>query len=76
VSSLRVVGVADVDLAAGDVVFPPVNDSDRVSPVSACLFRDVGVELRRGTCADTEPLLMMPPCGSCTFIMRKACWAQ
>src|SRR6266581_4461966 len=31
----------------------------------------------RGVCAEIEPLLMIrPPCGSCAFIIRTACWAQ
>src|SRR6266581_46389 len=31
----------------------------------------------RGVCAEIEPLLMIrPPCGSCAFIIRTACWAH
>ncbi len=54
-------GVADVDLAAGDVVRggrPAA--ADFVSPVMACFVAVYGAERSRGTCAEMEPLLMMP----------------
>src|SRR5437763_8035493 len=55
----------------------PSSESERVNPVSACFVETYGVELRRGTCAETDPLLMiLPPCGFCDFIMRKACCAH
>src|ERR1700679_3100585 len=55
----------------------PSSDNDRVSPVNACLVAAYGVEFRRGTCAETDPLLMMrPPRGCWLFIMRNACYAH
>ena len=66
-------GVADVDLADGDV--PGAAGVERRSlrqPVIACLVAAWRLT-ERGTCAEIEPLWMMrPPCGTCVFIVRKA----
>src|SRR5580704_1170377 len=48
-----------------------------VRPVIACLVMVYGIEFGRGTCAETDPLLIiLPPCGFCDFIRRTACCAQ
>src|SRR6185503_4314684 len=39
----------------------PSSELDFVRPVMPCLEAVYGAELARGTCADTEPLLMMRP---------------
>jgi bifunctional enzyme CysN/CysC len=51
----------------------PSRDSVRVSPVIACLETVYATEWGRGTCAESEPLLMiLPPRGACIAIRRKA----
>src|SRR3954471_3809062 len=48
-----------------------------VRPVMACFVAVYGAELGRGEWAEMDPLLMMrPPRGDCSFMSRKACWAQ
>jgi hypothetical protein len=39
----------------------PSSDNDRVGPVIACRVAAQGVEFRRGTWVETEPLSMMRP---------------
>src|SRR4051812_29886532 len=57
--------------------FRPSSDRDLVSPVTACLVAVYGAEFGRGTCAEMEPLLMMrPPGGVWSFIIRYAACAQ
>src|SRR5881397_3917228 len=52
----------------------PSSDVDFVNPVIACLVDVYGAEFGRGACAEIEPLLMMrPPRGVWSFMMRKAC---
>src|SRR3954452_17725112 len=42
-----------------------------------CLVEVYGEENGRGACAEIEPLLMMrPPRGVWSFMMRKACWVH
>ena len=48
-----------------------------VRPLMACLVAVYGAELGRGACAEIEPLLMMrPPRGSWSFMIRNASWVQ
>eukprot|EP00419_Tripos_fusus_P077334 CAMPEP_0172887080 /NCGR_PEP_ID=MMETSP1075-20121228/132903_1 /TAXON_ID=2916 /ORGANISM="Ceratium fusus, Strain PA161109" /LENGTH=207 /DNA_ID=CAMNT_0013740683 /DNA_START=237 /DNA_END=861 /DNA_ORIENTATION=- len=52
----------------------PSNAQLFVRPVIACLVDVYGAELGLGRSAEMEPLLMiLPPCGDCAFIIRKAC---
>src|SRR5271167_1693218 len=51
----------------------PSRDRARVSPVIACLDTVYGAEFGRGTCADSEPLLMiLPPLGDCAAMRLNA----
>ena len=71
------VGVADVDLAAGDVVFSAVESGGFGEAGDRMLGRRVGSGIGRGAAAEIEPLLMIrPPCGRCLFIRRKASRVQ
>src|SRR5271168_2034900 len=55
----------------------PSRDNARVRPVIACLETVYGVEFGRGTCAESDPLLMiLPPLGDCPAMRRKASRAQ
>src|SRR5207244_9385289 len=55
----------------------PSSEVDLVRPVTACLAVVYAIDCGRGTCAEIEPLLMIrPPIGCCSFIMRKACWVH
>src|SRR3569832_2030294 len=48
-----------------------------VRPVMACLVDVYAEEYGRGACAEIEPLLMMrPPIGFWSIMMRKACWVH
>lgn len=48
-----------------------------MSPVIACFVRVYGADKGRGACAEMEPLLMMrPPWGDWSRMMRKACCVQ
>src|SRR5258707_13993440 len=45
-----------------------------VGPVMVFLVKEEAVDNGRGACAESEPLLMMrPPRGVWSFMMRKAC---
>ena len=64
-------GVADVDLAAGDVVLAAVERGRLGQAGDGVLGRGVGAEFGRGACAEIEPLLMMrPPRGVWSFMIR------
>src|SRR5258706_316450 len=55
----------------------PSSEIDLVRPVIACLVAVYGAEEGRGACGEIEPLLMMrPPRGSWSFMMRIASCAQ
>ena len=50
---------------------------DLVSPVRACLVDVYAAELGRGTWAEIDPLLMMrPPLGVWSFMIRNASWVH
>ena len=55
----------------------PSTPIDLVSPVTACLVDVYATDPGRGTCAEIEPLLMIrPPCGVWSRIMRNAVLAH
>src|SRR3954462_7385333 len=55
----------------------PSSEVALVRPVMACLVAVYGAELGLGAGAEIEPLLMMrPPRGSWSFMMRKAACVQ
>src|SRR3954468_1282626 len=57
--------------------FRPSSEADFVSPVIACLVAVYGAEFGLGDVAEIEPLLMiLPPRGFWSFMMRKASWVH
>src|SRR4051794_23541965 len=75
-----VIGVAALPMSICPQAMSKARPSSEIAlviPVMACFVEVYAAEPGRGVCAEIDPLLMIrPPCGFCSFIIRKAALAQ